>query len=120
LDDGWDAPSEQCVTYRDRICSESKSGISSSPCPKFLVPDGCSYPSGDGHESRHSRGAKPRCRNNNAARYSVRPFGPMAAAALQHIALGAPMVVAGTVKGIYDLALLGWGKSKNLSELPAK
>jgi hypothetical protein len=44
----------------------------------------------------------------------------MAAAALQHIALGAPMVVAGTVKGIYDLALLGWGKSKNLSELPAK
>jgi MFS family permease len=51
----------------------------------------------------------------NAARYSVRPFGPMAAAALQHIALGAPMVVAGTVKGIYDLALLGWAKGKKLT-----
>ena len=51
----------------------------------------------------------------NAARYMVRPFGPMAAAALQQIALGAPMVVAGTMKGIYDLALLGWARSKNLS-----
>lgn len=51
----------------------------------------------------------------NAARYMVRPFGPMAAAALQHIALGAPMVVAGSIKGIYDLALLGWAKSKKLT-----
>lgn len=51
----------------------------------------------------------------NAARYSVRPFGPLAAAALQHVALGAPMVVAGSMKGIYDLALLAWAKSKNLS-----
>lgn len=54
----------------------------------------------------------------NAARYSVRPFGPMIAAALQHIALGAPMVVAGTVKGIYDLGILGWAKSKNLASKP--
>lgn len=51
----------------------------------------------------------------NAARYIVRPFGPMAAAALQQIALGAPMVVAGSIKGIYDLALLGWARSKKLS-----
>lgn len=50
----------------------------------------------------------------NAARYSVRPFGPMVAAALQHIALGAPMVVAGTVKGIYDLGILAWAKNKKL------
>ena len=56
----------------------------------------------------------------NAARYMVRPFGPMVAAALQHIALGAPMVVAGSIKGIYDLALLGWARSKNLSSAPAK
>ena len=56
----------------------------------------------------------------NAARYSVRPFGPMIAAALQHIALGAPMVVAGTLKGFYDLALLGWAKSKNLNLTPGK
>ena len=51
----------------------------------------------------------------NAARYSVRPFGPMVAAALQHIALGAPMVVAGTVKGIYDLGILAWAKNKKLT-----
>ena len=51
----------------------------------------------------------------NAARYMVRPLGPMAAAALQQIALGAPMVVAGSIKGIYDLALLGWAKSKKLT-----
>jgi len=51
----------------------------------------------------------------NAARYMVRPFGPMAAAALQQIALGAPMVVAGSIKGIYDLALLAWAKSKKLT-----
>lgn len=51
----------------------------------------------------------------NAARYMVRPFGPMAAAALQQIALGAPMVVAGAIKGIYDIALLGWARTKKLS-----
>lgn len=51
----------------------------------------------------------------NAARYSVRPFGPMVAAALQHIALGAPMVVAGTIKGIYDLGILAWAKKKKLT-----
>ncbi len=56
----------------------------------------------------------------NAARYSVRPFGPVAAAALQHISLGAPLVVAGTLKGFYDLALLGWAKSKDLSKPPGK
>jgi hypothetical protein len=56
----------------------------------------------------------------NAARYMVRPFGPMLAAALQQIALGAPMVVAGSVKGIYDLALLGWAKSKGLSSTGGK
>lgn len=52
----------------------------------------------------------------NAARYSVRPFGPMVAAALQHIALGAPMVVAGTIKGIYDLGILAWAKNKKLTQ----
>ena len=56
----------------------------------------------------------------NAARYIVRPFGPMVAAALQQIALGAPLVVAGSIKGIYDLALLGWARSKNLSSAPGK
>jgi MFS family permease len=46
----------------------------------------------------------------NAARYSVRPTAPTISAALQHIALGAPLVVAGSVKLVYDLAILIWAK----------
>jgi hypothetical protein len=46
----------------------------------------------------------------NAARYSVRPAAPTLSGALQHIALGAPLVVAGGVKLIYDLAILMWAK----------
>src|SRR5436190_16305718 len=42
----------------------------------------------------------------NTARYAVRPFGPVAAGALmQHVALGAPYVVAGGIKIVYDLIL---------------
>ena len=44
----------------------------------------------------------------NAARYSVRPFAPLVAGLLQQLSLGAPMVVAGVVKGSYDIALWRW------------
>jgi len=44
----------------------------------------------------------------NAARYTVRPIGPLVAGAVQQFALGAPLVVAGAVKAGYDLALWGW------------
>jgi MFS family permease len=44
----------------------------------------------------------------NAARYTVRPLGPLVAGLVQHIALGAPLLVAGVVKGGYDLALWRW------------
>jgi MFS family permease len=44
----------------------------------------------------------------NAARYSVRPAGPAIGGLLQTVALGAPLVVAGTIKGGYDLALWAW------------
>jgi MFS family permease len=46
----------------------------------------------------------------NAARYSVRPAAPTVSAALQHIALGAPLVVAGSVKLLYDIAILNWAQ----------
>ncbi len=46
----------------------------------------------------------------NAARYSVRPTAPTISAALQHIALGAPLVVAGSVKLVYDVAILIWAQ----------
>jgi len=47
----------------------------------------------------------------NAARYTVRPIGPLAAGALQHLALGAPLVVAGTVKVAYDVVLWRWARN---------
>ena len=50
----------------------------------------------------------------NAARYTVRPAGPMLGGLLQGVALGLPLVVAGTIKGGYDLALWAWAKREDL------
>jgi MFS family permease len=44
----------------------------------------------------------------NAARYSVRPIGPLVGGLLQQVSLGLPLLVAGVVKGGYDLALWRW------------
>jgi len=46
----------------------------------------------------------------NAARYTVRPLGPLVAGAVQQLAVGAPLVVAGAVKAGYDIALWGWAR----------
>jgi MFS family permease len=46
----------------------------------------------------------------NAARYSVRPFAPLLGGVLQSISLGAPLLVAGAVKGAYDMALWSWAR----------
>jgi MFS family permease len=46
----------------------------------------------------------------NAARYTVRPIGPLLAGLVQHIALGAPLVLAGAVKAGYDGALWFWAR----------
>jgi MFS family permease len=46
----------------------------------------------------------------NAARYTVRPIGPLVAGAAQQIALGAPLLIAGAVKGGYDIALWTWAR----------
>ena len=52
----------------------------------------------------------------NAARYSVRPFAPLLGGLLQQVSLGAPILVAGLVKGGYDLALWRWaGRLPNLA-----
>jgi hypothetical protein len=56
----------------------------------------------------------PAAATTNAARYLVRPLGPIVAAALQQVALGAPLVVSGLVKGAYDLALWAWGSRHQL------
>jgi MFS family permease len=55
----------------------------------------------------------------NAARYTVRPIGPLVAGVAQNVALGAPLLVAGTVKAGYDLALWRWARSQPISTSPA-
>ena len=54
----------------------------------------------------------------NAARYTVRPVGPLVAGAVQQIALGAPLLVAGAVKAGYDLALWRWASRLPLGKRP--
>ena len=46
----------------------------------------------------------------NAARYSVRPIAPTVSAGLQQISLGAPLIAAGSIKVLYDIALLIWAR----------
>jgi hypothetical protein len=46
----------------------------------------------------------------NAARYAVRPVGPLVGGLLRAVALGLALVVAGVVKGGYDLALWRWSR----------
>jgi MFS family permease len=55
----------------------------------------------------------------NAARYTVRPIGPLIAGAVQQLALGAPLLVAGVVKGGYDLALWRWARRQGIGARPA-
>jgi MFS family permease len=50
----------------------------------------------------------------NTARYLVRPVGPALAGASQSIALGAPFLIAGVVKGAYDLVLWRWFRTVDL------
>jgi MFS family permease len=51
----------------------------------------------------------------NASRYTIRPAGPLVAGLVQQLALGAPLIVAGTVKAGYDLALWGWARRLGLT-----
>jgi MFS family permease len=44
----------------------------------------------------------------NTARYVVRPVGPALAGAVASIALGAPFLIAGTIKSAYDMVLWSW------------
>lgn len=47
--------------------------------------------------------------STNTARYAARPFGPpLAGVAVATIALGAPFVIAGSIKAAYDLVLWRW------------
>jgi MFS family permease len=50
----------------------------------------------------------------NGARYAVRPLGPVLAGVLQHLAMGVPLLVAGSVKGAYDLSLWRWARRRGV------
>jgi predicted MFS family arabinose efflux permease len=52
----------------------------------------------------------------NTARYLVRPVGPVLAGATQSIGLGVPFVIAGTIKGAYDLVLWRWFRTVPLPD----
>jgi hypothetical protein len=52
----------------------------------------------------------------NTARYVVRPFGPVLAGAAQSVTLGLPFVLAGSIKGAYDLILWRWFSGVRLAE----
>jgi MFS family permease len=56
----------------------------------------------------------------NAARYTVRPVGPVLAGAVQQIALGAPLLVAGLVKASYDIALWRWARARQARPAPTR
>ena len=50
----------------------------------------------------------PAAAYTNTARYLTRPIGPVIAGAVQSTALGAPFVIAGSIKGVYDLMIWRW------------
>ena len=54
----------------------------------------------------------------NTARYLTRPVGPLLAGAIQSVAVGGPFLVAGVVKGAYDLVLWRWFRTVELPEDP--
>ncbi len=53
----------------------------------------------------------------NTARYVVRPLGPVLAGAAQQVALGLPFLVAGAIKGTYDVVLWRWFRNVPLAEV---
>jgi MFS family permease len=56
----------------------------------------------------------------NSARYAVRPLGPVVAGVVAHLALGTPLLVAGAVKGAYDLSLWRWAGRRGIGGAPVR
>ncbi|MGH8985902.1 MAG: MFS transporter [Acidimicrobiia bacterium] len=56
----------------------------------------------------------------NTARYAVRPTGPLLAGAASSIALGLPIVIAGSVKAAYDLTLWRWFRPRHTPAPPVE
>jgi predicted MFS family arabinose efflux permease len=56
----------------------------------------------------------------NTARYIVRPLGPTLAGAVQTFGLGVPFLLAGGIKGTYDLILWRWFRTVPLPDEDAR
>jgi predicted MFS family arabinose efflux permease len=54
----------------------------------------------------------------NTARYVTRPIGPLVGGAALTIALGAPFVIAGAVKSVYDVAFYAMFRRVKVDQLP--
>jgi hypothetical protein len=52
----------------------------------------------------------------NAARYVARPFGAIFGSVAASTAIGAPFVIAGSIKSVYDLVLWRWFRGIPLPE----
>lgn len=52
----------------------------------------------------------------STARYMIRPAGPVLAGVAQNVALGLPLLIAGTIKSVYDLTLWAWLRNVPLNE----
>jgi len=55
----------------------------------------------------------------NTARYVARPVGPALGGAASSLALGAPFVIAGAIKTVYDLVLWRWFSTVALPDEPS-
>ncbi len=53
----------------------------------------------------------------NTARYVVRPIGPLLSGPLLSVAVGAPFVIAGAVKSVYDIGM--YALFRHVKEPPA-
>jgi predicted MFS family arabinose efflux permease len=56
----------------------------------------------------------------NTARYLTRPIGPVLVGAASSLALGAPFVIAGSIKATYDLVLWRWFSTVAVPDEPAR
>ena len=52
----------------------------------------------------------------NSARYLTRPFGAMLGGVVASVAIGAPFLIAGSIKSAYDLVLWRWFRTVPLPE----
>jgi len=108
--DGRHPPAEQLSAGRDRIRAKLPRCRRAAARAHDVVPDGRADPPGPGDGRGRPGGADRRRGDDQRRSLHRRPVGPILAGAMQQAALGAPLVLAGTIKAGYDLALWRWAR----------